>query len=128
LIEVKLTSLMVNDQDRARRFYNEKLGFAIKYDIPMDGANWLTLIAPEGDNKVELLLEPTGHAAAQVFQEALYKDGIPLTQLYTDDIHAEYRRLKELGVVFRDEPKAMGPVTIADFDDTCGNLIRLIEE
>jgi catechol 2,3-dioxygenase-like lactoylglutathione lyase family enzyme len=127
MIRVKLMSILVGDQDRARRFYTDVLGFRIKHDIPMGGAAWLTLVAPDDAGGVELLLEPTGHPAAVALQQALYKDGIPLAQLYTDDIAAEFARLRAKGVVFRDEPKAMGPTKFADFDDTCGNFIRLVE-
>jgi catechol 2,3-dioxygenase-like lactoylglutathione lyase family enzyme len=127
MIRVKLTSIMVNDQNRARRFYTDVLGFSIKHDIPCGDAAWLTLVAPDNPDGVELLLEPIGHPAAAPFQQALYKDGIPLTQLYTEDIAAEFARLKAKGVAFRGEPKPMGPTTFVDFDDTCGNLIRLIE-
>lgn len=127
MIRVRLTSIMVDDQDRARRFYTERLGFVVKHDIPMGGANWLTLVAPDDPEGVELLLEPTGHPASVAFQQALYRDGVPLTQLYTEDLRAEHRRLTALGVAFRSEPAQMGPVLIADFDDTCGNLIRLVQ-
>jgi catechol 2,3-dioxygenase-like lactoylglutathione lyase family enzyme len=118
---------MVNDQSRARRFYTDVLGFSIKHDIPCGDAAWLTLVAPDDPEGVELLLEPTGHPAAAPFQQALYNDGMPLTHLYTEDIAAEFERLKAKGVAFRGEPKAMGPTKIVDFDDTCGNLIRLVE-
>jgi catechol 2,3-dioxygenase-like lactoylglutathione lyase family enzyme len=127
MIRVKLTSIMVNDQNRARSFYTEKLGFEIKHDIPLGGASWLTLVAPDDANGVEILLEPTGHAASLPFQEALYKDGVPLTQLYTENLAAEVERLKGKGVAFRGEIKEMGPTKFADFDDTCGNFIRLVE-
>ena len=128
MIRVKLMSIMVNDQDRARRFYTGMLGFRVKHDIPIGEAAWLTLVAPDDAGGVELLLEPsTGHPAATALQQALYKDGIPLAQLYTDDIAAEFERLRAKGVAFRDEPKAMGPTKFADFDDTCGNFIRLVE-
>src|SRR5688500_8454175 len=109
MIRVKLTSIMVNDQNRARAFYTEKLGFAIKHDIPCGDAAWLTLTAPDDAEGVELLLEPMGHAAAKPFQEALHADGIPLTQLYTADIQEEYARLRDRGVQFKGEPQAMGP-------------------
>jgi catechol 2,3-dioxygenase-like lactoylglutathione lyase family enzyme len=127
MIRVKLTSIMVNDQNRARAFYTEKLGFAIKHDIPIGDAAWLTLTAPDDADGVELLLEPMGHAAAKAFQEALYADGIPLTQLYTADIREEYARLKDRGVQLKGEPQSMGPTIFVDFDDTCGNYIRLIQ-
>ncbi|HEX5776908.1 MAG TPA: VOC family protein [Caulobacteraceae bacterium] len=127
MIRVKLTSIIVNDQDRARRFYTEILGFVIKHDIPMGAASWLTVTPPDAPDGVELLLEPAGHPASAAFQQALYRDGVPLTQLYTDDLRQEHRRLKALGVAFRGEPKQMGPTLLVDFDDTCGNLIRLVE-
>ena len=127
MIHVKLMSIMVNDQSRARRFYTDVLGFGIKHDIPIGEAAWLTLVAPDDAGGVELLLEPTGHPVAVALQQALYKDRIPLAQPYTEDIAAEFERLKAKGVAFRDEPKPMGPTKFADFDDTCGNLIRLVE-
>ena len=127
MIRVKLMSILVNDQSRARRFYTDVLGFHIKHDIPLGEAAWLTLVAPDDAGGVELLLEPTGHPAAAAMQLALYKDGMPLVQLYTEDIAAEFKRLKAQGVAFRGEPKKMGPTTFADFDDTCGNYIRLVE-
>ena len=127
MIRVKLMSILVNDQNRARRFYTDVLGFRIKHDIPIGGAAWLTLVAPDDPEGVELLLEPTGHPAAVALQQALHRDGIPLAQLYTDDIAAEFERLRAKEVAFTDQPKTMGPTKFADFDDTCGNLIRLVE-
>ncbi|MGH8204130.1 MAG: VOC family protein [Steroidobacteraceae bacterium] len=126
-MRVKLMSILVNDQGRARRFYTDVLGFRIKHDIPLGEAAWLTLVAPDDAGSVEILLEPTGHPAAAAMQLALYKDGMPLAQLYTEDVAAEFKRLKAKGVAFRGEPKKMGPTTFADFDDTCGNYIRLVE-
>lgn len=127
MIRVKLTSILVNDQNRARRFYSDVLGFRIKHDIPVGEAAWLTLVAPDDADGVEVLLEPAGHPAAVALQQALYNDSIPLAQLYTEDIAAEFERLRAKGVAFRDEPRTMGPTKFADFDDTCGNLIRLVE-
>ena len=127
MIRVKLMSILVNDQNRARRFYTDVLGFRIKHDIPVGEAAWLTLVAPDDADGVELLLEPTGHPAAVALQQALYNDGIPLAQLYTEDIAAEFDRLRAKGVAFRGEPRTMGTTKLADFDDTCGNLIRLVE-
>ena len=128
MIRVKLMSIMVNDQDRARRFYTGMLGFRIKHDISIGDAAWLTLVAPDDAAGVELLLEPSiGHPAAVALQQALYKDGIPLAQLYTEDIAAEFARLTAKGVAFKSEPKNMGPTKFADFDDTCGGFIRLVE-
>lgn len=127
MIRVKLMSIMVDDQNRARDFYTKVLGFTIKHDISFGEAAWLTLVAPDDPDGVELLLEPAGHAAASALQQALKKDGIPLAQLYTEDLDAEYARLQAKGVAFRSEPKAMGPTRYADFDDTCGNYIQLVE-
>jgi catechol 2,3-dioxygenase-like lactoylglutathione lyase family enzyme len=127
MIRVKLMSILVNDQNCARRFYTGMLGFEIKHDIPVGEAAWLTLVAPGDAEGVELLLEPAGHPAAAALQQALHKDGIPLAQLYTEDIAAEFERLRAKGVAFRDEPKSLGPTKFVDFDDTCGNLIRLVE-
>jgi len=127
MIRVKLMSIVVNDQGRARAFYTERLGFKIKHDLPIGGASWLTVVAPDDPDGVELLLEPGGIAAAAEMQKALYRDGIPLAQLYTSDIKAEYARLKERGVALKSEPKSMGPTVFVDFDDTCGNFIRLVE-
>jgi catechol 2,3-dioxygenase-like lactoylglutathione lyase family enzyme len=127
MIRVKLMSIMVNDQNRARTFYTEKLGFSIKHDIPLGEAAWLTLTAPDDPKGVEILLEPTGHPASAPFQQALYNDGMPLVQLYTRDVAGEYARLTARGVQFKSEPKSMGPTKYVDFDDTCGNFIRLVE-
>jgi len=128
MIRVKLTSILVSNQNRARAFYTEKLGFKIKHDIDMGGAFWLTLTAPDDPNGVELLLEPnSGVAEAKAMTETLCARGIPQTQLYTADIAAEYEALKAKGVVFKGPPAAMGPTLFADFDDTCGNYIRLLQ-
>jgi catechol 2,3-dioxygenase-like lactoylglutathione lyase family enzyme len=128
MIRVKLTSILVNDQARARAFYAEKLGFKIKHDVDMGGAFWLTLTAPDDGGGVELLLEPNaGVAEAKAMTEALYARGIPQTQLYTADIAAEYEALKAKGVVFKAAPATMGPTKFADLDDTCGNWIRLVQ-
>ena len=128
MIRVKLKSILVNDQNRARAFYTEKLGFKIKHDIPMGAANWLTLTAPDDPGGVELLLEPNfGIAEAKAMTEALYAKGMPQTQLYTSDIQSEYESLKAKGVAFKAPPVPMGPTVFADFDDTCGNFIRLVQ-
>jgi catechol 2,3-dioxygenase-like lactoylglutathione lyase family enzyme len=128
MIRVKLTSILVNDQNRARAFYTEKVGFKIKHDIPMGTANWLTLTAPDDPGGVELLLEPnSGVPEAAALTAALYARSVPQSQLYTADIAAEYEALKAKGVVFKAPPAVMGPTTFADFDDTCGNWIRLLQ-
>ena len=127
MIRVKLTSILVNDQARARAFYTEKLGFKIKHDVDMGGAFWLTLTAPDDPNGVELLLEPRGLPEARVMAKKLYEIGMPQAQLYTGDIIAERERLHALGVIFKSEPKEASPSLYADFDDTCGNWIRLVQ-
>ena len=129
MIRVKLMSILVNDQNRARAFYTEKLGFKIKHDLPCGpDVFWLTLTAPDDAGGVELLLEPNnGVPEAKAMTEALYARGIPQTNLYTPDIAAEYEVLKARGVVFKAPPAEMGPTLYADFDDTSGNWIRLVQ-
>jgi len=126
-MKIQLTSVLVDDQEKAARFYTEVLGFVKKKDIPMGEARWLTVVSPEGPEDIELLLEPNGHSAAKIFQQAIFKDGIPLTAFAVDDIQKEYERMNGLGVVFKRPPTQAGPVTIAVFDDTCGNLIQLYQ-
>jgi catechol 2,3-dioxygenase-like lactoylglutathione lyase family enzyme len=124
---IKLTSVIVDDQEKALRFYTEKLGFVKKMDVPAGGARWLTVVSPEGPADIELLLEPDAHPAAKVYQKALRDDGIPATMFMSDDLQAEHDRLVGRGVVFRTAPERMGPVLIAVLDDTCGNLIQLVQ-
>ncbi|TFV46225.1 VOC family protein [Blastococcus sp. TF02A-35] len=125
MIRIELTSVYVDDQEKALAFYTGKLGFRKKTDVPAGGARWLTVVSPADPDGVELLLEPTGHPAAGVYKEALVADGIPFTQFAVDDVHAETERLKGLGVVFTQDSVDYGPVVVAVFDDTCGNLIQL---
>jgi catechol 2,3-dioxygenase-like lactoylglutathione lyase family enzyme len=127
-LKIKLTSVLVDDQDKALKFYTEVLGFEKSKDIPLGAAKWLTVVSPEGPSEIELLLEPNDNPAAQAFQASLREQGIPLTAFAVDDIQREYGRLKQRGVVFRGEPRKMGPTTVAVFDDTCGNLIQLYQE
>ena len=126
-MKIVITSVLVDDQEKALRFYTDVLGFAKKEDVPMGEARWLTVVSPDDPDGIELLLEPDGHPAAGPFKEALVADGIPFTSFGVDDIHAEAARLKELGVRFTQEPAEMGPVTTAVFDDTCGNLIQIAQ-
>ena len=126
-MKIQLTSVLVDDQEKAAKFYTEVLGFVKKKDIPMGEARWLTVVSPEGPEDIELLLEPNGHSAAKIFQQAIFKDGIPLTAFAVDDIQKEYERMNDLGVIFKRPPTQAGPVTIAVFDDTCGNLIQLYQ-
>ena len=124
-MRINLTSIMVDDQDKALRFYTEVLGFEKKTEMPLGEHKWLTVTSAEDRNGVELLLEPDTHPAARPFKEALVADGIPFTSFAVDDVRAEFDRLRQLGVRFTQEPAEMGPVTTAVFEDTCGNLIQI---
>jgi predicted enzyme related to lactoylglutathione lyase len=124
-MKIALSSLLVDDQAKALDFYTRVLGFIKKVDMPAGEYRWLTVVSPEGSADFELVLEPNAHPAAKVYQKALYADGIPATSFASTDVQKEYERLTELGVVFRTKPTQMGPVTIAMFDDTCGNYIQL---
>ena len=126
-MKINLTSVFVDEQEKALKFYTEILGFVKKHDVPVGEDRWLTVVSPQNPDGVELLLEPTRHPAAKPFKDALVADGIPFTSFAVDDIAAEYQRLSDLGVRFTQEPTAMGPVTIAVLDDTCGNLIQIAE-
>lgn len=129
MIRIRLTSVMVDDQAKALDFYTRVLGFAVKHDIPMGGARWLTVVTADEPNGTELLLEPMGGVAeAPGFQKALFDRGIPATAFAVDDIDGEYQRLKALGVEFRGEPSkpASGPSTVV-LNDTCGNFIQLFQ-
>ena len=124
-MRITLTSVLVDDQDKALTFYTQTLGFVKKTEIPMGEHRWLTVVSPEDPDGVELSLEPDGHPAAKPFKAALVADGIPYTAFAVDDVQAEYERLTAAGVVFTQAPLSMGPVTTAVLDDTCGNLIQL---
>ena len=126
-MQLKFISLMVDDQDRALAFYTSVLGFEKMADIPMGPYRWLTVTSPDGVAGVELVLEPMAFAPARVFQKALFDAGIPATALISKDIAAEVQRLTVRGVKFRGEPKSMGPITAVLFEDTCGNLINLVQ-
>lgn len=127
-MRIVLTSVYVDDQAKALAFYTDVLGFVKKKDIPLGESRWLTVVSTDDPDGTELLLEPDGHPAAGPFKEALVNDGIPFTSFGVDDVHAEYERLKGLGVRFTQAPVQMGPVTMAVFDDTCGNLIQIASE
>jgi catechol 2,3-dioxygenase-like lactoylglutathione lyase family enzyme len=124
-MNIVVTSVYVADQAKALKFYTDILGFVKKTDIPLGPARWLTVVSPEQPDGVELLLEPDAHPAARSFKRALVRDGIPFTSFAVEDVAAEHRRLSEAGVRFTQPPTAMGPVTTAVFDDTCGNLIQI---
>ena len=122
---ITTASVFVDDQAKALEFYTNKLGFIVKTDIPTGEHRWLTVVSPQFVDGVELLLEPADHPAVGPFRSALVADGIPYTSFGVDDASAEFDRLRALGVAFVQEPTTMGPVTVAVFDDTCGNLIQI---
>ncbi|MFI6129896.1 VOC family protein [Micromonospora sp. NPDC051141] len=126
-MRINLTSVYVDDQEKALRFYTDVLGFVKKTDVPTGEHRWLTVVSPDAPDGVELLLEPEAHPAAKAFKEALAADGIPFTQFAVDDVAAEHDRLRQLGVLFTQAPVDMGPVVTAVFDDTCGNLIQIAQ-
>jgi glyoxylase I family protein len=124
-MKIDLTSIFVDDQDKALKFYTEVLGFIKKADFPVGEYKWLTVVSPEAPDCVELVLEPSDNPATRTFKQAVYAQGIPYMSFGVEDIQAEYARLKNLGVTFKSEPTNIGPALIAVFDDTCGNLIQL---
>lgn len=126
-MQIKLASIFVDDQDKALGFYTGILGFVKMAEIPLGAFRWLTVTSPDGAEGVELVLEPIGFPPARKFQKALYDAGIPATAFMTADIETEYRRLQNLGVVFHGEPAKMGSIIAVVFEDTCGNLINLVQ-
>ena len=124
-LKIHISSVLVDDQQKALRFYTDVLGFQKKMDIPMGEFSWLTVVSADDQNGTQLVLEPDAHPAAKPFKDALVRDGIPFTSFAVPDVHAEFERLRALGVRFTQEPTAMGPVTTAIFDDTCGNLLQI---
>jgi predicted enzyme related to lactoylglutathione lyase len=126
-MKIKLLSIMVDDQEKALKFYTEILGFIKKRDIPMGEHRWLSLVSPEEQDAAEIVLEPMGFPPAQVFQKALFDAGIPWTAFQVDDIQKEYERLLGKGVSFSMPPTQMGPTMLTVFNDTCGNNIQLFQ-
>jgi catechol 2,3-dioxygenase-like lactoylglutathione lyase family enzyme len=126
-MQIKFVSVMVEDQERALRFYTDVLGFVKVEDVPVGEYRWLTVTSPDGVDGVELVLEPTAFPPARAYQKALYDAGVPATAFVTSDIHGEVERLKVAGVKFRGEPVDMGSVTGVTLEDTCGNLIHLVQ-
>ena len=126
-MRIKLTSVYVDDQDKALKFYTDVLGFQKKQEFPVGDFKWLTVVSPEDPDGVQMLLEPDENPAAKAFKAALFAQGLPLTTFFVDDIRKEAVRMKQLGVVFTMEPTTVGPTTVAIFDDTCGNLIQLTQ-
>lgn len=127
-MRIHLTSLNVDDQDKALAFYTDVLGFRKKTEVPLGEARWLTVVSPEDPDGPELVLEPDDHPAVKQYKQALVEDGIPATAFAVEDTQREYERLRDLGVRFTQEPVTSGPVTTAVFDDTCGNLIQIASQ
>ena len=125
-MKIKLSSIFVNNQSKALKFYTEVLGFNKSKEIPVGEFKWLTVISPDGPAGIELVLEPNANPAAKQYQESIFKQGIPINAFEVDDIKSEYERLKDQ-VMFTMAPTQQGPVTIAIFADTCGNLIQLYQ-
>ena len=126
-MRIVLSGVFVSDQDKALSFYTETLGFVKKHDVPVGEFKWLTVVSPDDPYGTELLLEPNENPVARTYQKGIFDQGIPATSFGVTDIHAEYEKLKSLGVIFTMEPTEMGGVTIAVFDDTCGNLIQIMQ-
>jgi catechol 2,3-dioxygenase-like lactoylglutathione lyase family enzyme len=126
-MQIKFASISVDNQDKALDFYTSVLGFEKVSDIPMGEYRWLTVTSPDGVAGAELVLEPMAFPPSRVYQQALFDAGVPATALISNDIAADYARLSTRGVKFRSEPKAMGPITVVMFEDTCGNLINLVQ-
>lgn len=126
-MRIELCSVLVDDQAKALAFYTEKLGFQKKTNLPMGQHRWLTVVSHKGDARVELVLEPMAFPPARTYQRALYEAGIPATAFISKDVHTEYALLRSRGVQFRAEPVEGGGVTFVLFDDTCGNLISLVQ-
>jgi predicted enzyme related to lactoylglutathione lyase len=127
-MKIIFASVLVDDQEKALRFYTETLGFTKKHDIPMGHHRWLTVVSKSEPDGVELVLEPDEHPAARPFKKSLVQDGIPYTSFGVEDVKAEHDRLCKAGVHFTQPPVAMGPVTTAVLDDTCGNLIQILQK
>ena len=127
-MKIIVTSIFVQNQDKALQFYSETLGFVKKHDVPAGEFRWITLVSPDNQEGTELVLEPNDNQAAKDYQNRLFEQGIPVTMFGVDDVRKEYDRLLKHGVKFTMEPTKMGEVTIAVFDDTCGNLIQIIQQ
>ncbi|MBR3121634.1 MAG: VOC family protein [Oceanobacillus sp.] len=127
-MKIIVTSIFVEDQDKALQFYSETLGFVKKHDVPAGEFRWITLVSPDDQDGTEIVLEPNNNPIAKDYQNRLFEEGIPVTMFGVEDIHKEYERLLQLGVKFTMKPTKMGDITIAVFDDTCGNLIQIMQQ
>lgn len=126
-MRIELTSVFVDDQHKAKAFYTDVLGFRVRHEVPVGDDLWLTVVSPDAPDGTELLLEPAGHPAVKAYRDALNEDGIPLAQFVVDSVADEHARLTGLGVVFTQQPTDIGTGTVAVFDDTCGNLVQIID-
>ena len=126
-MRIKLTSIMVDNQDKALKFYTDVFGFVKKVEIPVGEYRWLTVVAPDGPGDLELSLEPNANPAGKAFQDAMFAQGIPVAAFEVDDLEREFKRLKGMGVVFTQDPAPAGPIQVAVCADTCGNLIQLYQ-
>lgn len=126
-MRITLSSVFVDDQNKALQFYTKVLGFVKKRELPAGDFKWPTVVSPDGPDDMELLLEPDATQLAKTYQEGCFETGIPATSFAVEDIQGEYERMKGLGVVFHQEPTRTGPVIIAVFDDSCGNLVQLVQ-
>ena len=127
-MRINLAGVFVDNQEKALRFYTETLGFQVKHNIPLGEYSWITVVSAEDPEGTEFLLEPDAHPAVRPYLKAIVADGIPSTSFAVDDVQAEYDRLVEKGVRFVQPPTDLGTVVTAIFDDTCGNLIQIMEE
>lgn len=127
-MKIIVTSIFVEDQNKALQFYSETLGFVKKHDVPAGEFRWITLVSPDDQEGTEIVLEPNNNPIAKDYQNRLFEEGIPVTMFGVEDIQKEYERLLQLGVKFTMKPTKMGDITIAVFDDTCGNLIQIIQQ
>ena len=127
-MRIHLASVLVDDQQKALRFYTETLGFQLKHNIPLGEHAWITVVSEEAPEGTQLVLEPDAHPAVRPFKRALVEDGIPWTSFAVDDIEAEHERLLGRGVRFVQPPTDLGTVITAVFDDSCGNLIQIVAE
>lgn len=128
IMKIIVTSIFVQDQDKALEFYTETLGFVKKHDVPVGEYRWITLVSPDDRDGTEVLLEPNNHPAAKEYQKKIFVEGIPATMFGVADVREEYKRLIKQGVKFTIEPTEMDEVTLAVFDDTCGNLIQIVQK
>ncbi len=127
-MRIHLASVLVDDQQKALRFYTETLGFQLKHNIPLGEHAWITVVSEEAPEGTQLVLEPDAHPAVRPFKRALVEDGIPWTSFAVDDVEAEHERLLGRGVRFLQPPTDLGTVIVAVFDDSCGNLIQIVQE